>query len=65
MAPRVPLENNKINVIQKEYIGTIAIKETLGNVLGVQMLGKSTWCKKTKQECELLLDKLDNEMIID
>ena len=61
--PRVPLENNYINNLHKKYTGNIANKESLGNDVGVQMLGEYMWGMKSKQERELLLDNLDEEMV--
>ena len=65
MAPRVALENNNINTLQKEYIGNIANKESLGNDLGVQTLAESMLGMKSKQERELLQDNLDEETVLD
>ena len=64
-APRVPLDKNNINTLQKEFIGNIANKESLGNDLGVQMLGETVWGMKSKQDRENMLDNLDEEMVLD
>ena len=64
-AQRVPLDKNNINTLQKEFIGNIANKESLGNDLGVQMLGETVWGMKSKQDRENMLDNLDEEMVLD
>ena len=59
------MDKNNINTLQKEFIGNIANKESLGNDLGVQMLGETVWGMKSKQDRENMLDNLDEEMVLD
>ena len=54
-----------IGPLQKEFIGNIANNESLGNYLGVQMLGETMWGMKSKQDCDQFLNDLDEETVFD
>ena len=58
------MDKNNINTLQKEFIGNIANKESLGNDLGVKMLEETVWGMKSKQDRENMLDNLDEEMVL-